>query len=359
MKTTLVLLSAVAISTASAFVPAIDESTVHAINSDPSSTWTAHMSPRFHEHSMENVQHLCGTIIDPEVMRHLPDRDLVHPDEALSGFSSQDIPEEFDSRTGFPECASVIGHVRDQANCGSCWAFASTEAFNDRLCIASKGKFTTLLSPMDTVNCCGFFKCASMGCNGGQPAMAWKFFKTNGVVTGGDYQDIDSGSTCLPYKFESCSHHVEDPYRSDCSKTKAGFAQGCRKTCDEATYATSYTNDKYYVDSAYSLRFGGVAGIQRDIMTYGPVSAAFIVYGDFPAYKSGVYSYTKGQQLGGHAVKIIGWGVEDGVEYWTIMNSWNEMWGDNGTFKIRRGVNECGIESMGVNGGRVTYRGKN
>ena len=48
---------------------------------------------------------------------------------------------------------------------------------------------------------------------------------------------------------------------------------------------------------------------------------------------------------GGHAVKIIGWGVEEGVDYWLVANSWNEDWGDKGLFKIKRGNNECGIES--------------
>jgi cathepsin B len=153
---------ALAISSASAYTPAIDVDMVDRINSKQSS-WTAHMSPRFDDKPLEHVQQLCGTFTDPEIVQQLPVRELVHPGEAFSGFASLDIPSEFDSRTGFPECSDVIGHVRDQANCGSCWAFGSTEAFNDRLCIASKGEFKTLLSPQDTVNCCGFLKCFSMG----------------------------------------------------------------------------------------------------------------------------------------------------------------------------------------------------
>ena len=45
------------------------------------------------------------------------------------------------------------------------------------------------------------------------------------------------------------------------------------------------------------------------------------------------------------AVKLIGWGVEDGVSYWLAANSWNKNWGENGYFKILRGSNECEIES--------------
>ena len=85
-------------------------------------------------------------------------------------------------------------------------------------------------------------------------------------------------------------------------------------------------------------------------MTNGPVEAAFTVYADFPSYKSGVYQHVTGGQLGGHAIKILGWGVENNTKYWLVANSWNEDWGDKGFFKILRGKNECGIEG-GVCGG--------
>ena len=79
-------------------------------------------------------------------------------------------------------------------------------------------------------------------------------------------------------------------------------------------------------------------------MKNGPAEAGFYVYEDFLTYKSGVYQKTKGNFIGGHAVKIMGWGTENGTEYWLVANSWNEDWGDKGFFKILRGTNECGIE---------------
>jgi len=82
----------------------------------------------------------------------------------------------------------------------------------------------------------------------------------------------------------------------------------------------------------------------QDIYTYGSIQVAFTVYQDFLAYKSGVYIYQSGPALGGHAVKVIGWGVENNVPYWQVANSWNTDWGNNGFFKIRRGTDECGIE---------------
>ena len=85
-------------------------------------------------------------------------------------------------------------------------------------------------------------------------------------------------------------------------------------------------------------------------MTHGPVEVSFDVYSDFEAYKSGIYKHTTGDYLGGHAVKLIGWGVENGTKFWTIVNSWNEDWGEKGAFRIVRGVNECGIEGSVVAG---------
>ncbi len=63
-------------------------------------------------------------------------------------------------------------------------------------------------------------------------------------------------------------------------------------------------------------------------------------------YKSGVYKHKSGQYMGGHAVRMIGWGTDSktGTDYWLIQNSWGTSWGQNGAFWIARGSNECGIE---------------
>ena len=62
-------------------------------------------------------------------------------------------------------------------------------------------------------------------------------------------------------------------------------------------------------------------------------------------YKSGIYSKGKNAELlGGHAVKIVGWGKEGDTEYWVVANSWGEEWGEKGYFRIAFG--ECGIENV-------------
>lgn len=61
------------------------------------------------------------------------------------------------------------------------------------------------------------------------------------------------------------------------------------------------------------------------------------IYTDFFNYKSGIYSHTTGTYAGGHAIKIVGWGVENGTEYWLCANSWGPNWGENGFFRISMG----------------------
>ncbi|VDL68041.1 unnamed protein product [Nippostrongylus brasiliensis] len=63
-----------------------------------------------------------------------------------------------------------------------------------------------------------------------------------------------------------------------------------------------------------------------------------------------ILQHTAGKMLGGHAVKMIGWGTENGTPYWICSNSWNSDWGENGFFRIIRGLDECGIESGVVAG---------
>jgi len=74
--------------------------------------------------------------------------------------------------------------------------------------------------------------------------------------------------------------------------------------------------------------------IMSEIINNGPVQTGFSVYQDFINYKSGVYQHTTGSFLGGHAVKIVGYGVENGVKYWIVANSWDTNWGLDGMWTL-------------------------
>ena len=83
----------------------------------------------------------------------------------------------------------------------------------------------------------------------------------------------------------------------------------------------------------------------KDIYENGSVASSFYLHEDFYTYSSGIYQHVHGKLLGGHFIKLIGWGEENGVKYWIAANSWNPRWGESGFFRVLRGQNECGVET--------------
>jgi cathepsin B len=323
--------------------PAVRFSMIDEIN-NMQTTWKAAFPIRFQNATIADVKRQLGTIMPGEENYYEPEAKTVFKTDVTA------IPTSFDVRNAWPQCASITGRVRDQSNCGSCWAFGSTEAFNDRYCIKT-GDATHVLSPLDTLACCSGASCGfSMGCNGGQPSGAWNYFVKHGVPTGGDWADVGKGTTCKPYTMQSCSHHVSPVPAGmvDCTTVQSYKTPTCTATCGESAYSKSYSSDLYKASTTYSVK--GVTSMQQELMELGTLSVAFTVYEDFEAYSSGIYQHVTGKSLGGHAIKMIGWGEENGVPYWTCVNSWNDSWGEKGTFRIIRGKNECGIEGSVVAG---------
>ncbi|CAB3398849.1 unnamed protein product [Caenorhabditis bovis] len=278
------------------------------------------------EHSDLTVEDIMPKLMHPKYA-------AAHSDELLATAVTEEaasIPASFDARAKWPHCSS-IKLVRDQTNCGSCWAFSTAETMSDRTCIASNGAQQPILAPEDALSCCG--STCGYGCEGGYPIEALRYWGKTGVVTGGDYH----GSGCLPYTIAPCSGNC-----------KEASTPKCVKSC-QSGYSKSFSADKHFGKSAYAVA-KTVSAIQTEIMNNGPVTGAFSVYEDFYKYKSGVYHHTAGKLLGGHAIKIIGWGTEGGKNYWLVANSWGSSWGESGFFKILRGTNECGIEHAVVAG---------
>lgn len=273
--------------------------------------------------------------------RHMPGTTFK---EEVTAAQAAAIPDSFDSRKQWPNCDS-IGSIRDQSQCGSCWAFGAAESMSDRICIASNGASKPTLSADDLLSCCGSY--CGYGCEGGYPIRAWNWWVSNGLCTGGGFYEADG---CKPYEIEPCGTHIVNnkTHYHDCSNYSPDTPR-CTKKCNNGAYGKSYNDDKFFGKSAYAVR-ARVQDIQQEIIDHGPVEAAFTVYEDFEQYKSGVYQHRAGSVLGGHAVRILGWGTENGTPYWLVANSWNTNWGENGYFKIIRGTNDCGIEEAIVAG---------
>lgn len=249
-------------------------------------------------------------------------------------------PTDFDSRDEWGSVCDSVREVRDQSDCGSCWAFGPTEAMSDRICIAShkRGDSPPLqkrVSSEDLTSCCT--SCGS-GCNGGFPGFAWNYWQETGIVSGGVYQS--GQGWCLDYSLPPCAHHFKSDTLPDCSSI-GGSTPTCKSTCD-STPSLNWTDEKTFGGEANWVN--GKNNIKTEIRENGPVSSSFTVYNDFPTYSSGVYSKSDGAtELGGHAIKVIGWGWDlYGGDYWLCANSWNYGWGDGGYFKIKMG--DCGID---------------
>lgn len=304
----------------------ITDAFIDEINAE-ATTWKA--GSNFHpETSLSFIRKLMG--VHPDHLNHLPPS----KPRLLGG---ENIPKEFDSREHWPDCPS-IKEIRDQGGCGSCWAFGAVTAMSDRLCIHKK--LNVHVSSENLLSCC--YTCG-FGCNGGFPGAAWKYWAKKGLVSGGVY---GSHKGCQPYLIKSCEHHVNGT-RGPCDE--GGSTPKCHHTCENKDYTVPYDQDKSFGLNSYSIK-NDVKQIQMEIMANGPVEGAFTVYADLLNYKSGVYQHVKGSMLGGHAIRILGWGEENGTPYWLIANSWNYDWGDNGTFKILRGQDHCGIEEAVVAG---------
>lgn len=250
----------------------------------------------FKDYKLSDVKKLLGTDLiwdkhNLHLLEDLDDHDRI-----------KDLPKEFDSRKQWPDC--VLG-IRNQEHCGSCWAFSAASTLQDRFCIASKGKIKVVLSPQDMVSC----DSDDHGCNGGMLDKAWNYLEKTGIVA----------DECFPYQSGDGQDVPHCPH-GRCTKAQSKYT-------------------KYRAINKSSKPLSCAPSIKEEIYKNGPVQTGFMVYEDFMHYKSGIYHFTHGQELGGHAVKIVGWGEEDGVEYWIAQNSWGPEWGENGFFRIKFG--EC------------------
>jgi len=294
---------------------------IETINNDESKEWSAGVHHQFVGKSMKDMMTLLGARkykrddfdVGPGALP-TPIVDLRPDSEKYAG-----LPENWDWTN--VQGVSYDTEIRNQGSCGSCYALATISALEARFRVASKNKIKPILSPQEIISC-SFY---NQACDGGYPYLVAKHAEEFGMVD----------ASCFPYQARS----------GKCSKS-------CRTA--KRYYVTNVT----YVGGFY----GGCSevAIMKEIYEKGPVMIAFQAPPDLFYYTGGIYTGAspKSEEQGvpgvniwqqtNHAVVAVGWGVDKktGTKFWKIKNTWGVRWGENGYFRIRRGSNECAIESM-------------
>ncbi|XAR48376.1 Actinidain [Bertholletia excelsa] len=213
--------------------------------------------------------------------------------------AGESLPDSIDWR----EKGAVAG-VKDQGSCGSCWAFSTIAAVEGINQIVT-GELISL-SEQELVDCDISY---NEGCNGGLMDYAFEFIINNGGIdTEEDYPYTAKDGTC-------------DQYRKNAKVV----------TIDD--YENVPENDEKALQKAVANQ---------------PVSVAIEAGGrEFQLYESGIFTGKCGTALD-HGVAAVGYGTENGKDYWIVRNSWGSSWGEKGYIKMERNVaktptGKCGI----------------
>ncbi len=188
---------------------------------------------------------------------------------------------------------NYVTPVRNQGNCGSCWAFATTAALESFWLISHNTPNTDVnLAEQVLVSCAG-----AGSCGGGYIDRASNYVRDTGLPPESYYPYTQTNGVC--------------------SSALPGWQQVTDKTQGWGWVTTSSVT---------------VDALKNALATYGPLITTMEVYNDFFYYTGGVYHYTSGSLAGGHAVLLVGY--DDNAQAFIVKNSWGSGWGEQGYFRI-------------------------
>jgi len=223
-----------------------------------------------------------------------------------------DVPDRFDAREKWPMCFNAP--ISSHGNCTASWAIAIASALSNRFCVQNPTEYGELmLSAQELLSC----DVRQRGCDGGDMDTAWEYIERQGLVS----------ELCFPYQADRAMGNI-----------------GCKSKCSTETPLKAASHCVVGGDPDMPAA-EVMKGIKKEIFNNGPVDAAIFLVDDFLVFQRGLYQeertatplVNRNRQRLLHAVKIIGWGQERGLDYWIIENSWGEDWGENGYARIRAG----------------------
>jgi len=211
---------------------------------------------------------------------------------------------------------NLFGPIRNQMQCGSCWAFSTTGVLEAYYNMNSTSK--PYFSPQQLIDC----DTVDKGCNGGWFSNALNYVKANGINYDSVYPYVSVNSTVN----ESCQTALQAAPQAKISSYNWCYTySGGNHNCTEAMIYNYLAN--------------------------GPVSIAIDASStDFQHYSSGIYTTACSQV--DHGVILMGFGTDSvtGYQYWTIRNQWGSSWGENGYMRIQRNLannNSCFVTNAG------------
>lgn len=205
--------------------------------------------------------------------------------------------------------------VKDQGQCGSCWAFSATEAVESAWLMA--GNAQEILSPQQITSC----DKKDLGCNGGDTPTAYKYVeKAGGMVTEKDY-----------------------PYGSGKNgKTGRCTIKSRMKRVVQIKGFTYATTPKPNLEAEVGKWQANEAKMATAMAQKGPMSVC-VDAESWQHYKKGVVTKTCKKELD-HCVQAVGYNMDsNGNPYWIVRNSWNTDWGLDGYIHVGYGGDYCGI----------------